>query len=84
MTRRTALKWLHWLAAGLILYFFLVEPEDDEDILDSLFLRAEYTPAPSIKLPTVSLTIPEMGTDSVGRAWIDPARPTITTRTAAR
>lgn len=28
MTRRTLLKWLHWLAAGLILYFFLVEPEE--------------------------------------------------------
>lgn len=28
MTRRTLLKWLHWLSAGLILYFFLIEPED--------------------------------------------------------
>lgn len=28
MTRRAALKWLHWLSAGLILYFYLVEPEE--------------------------------------------------------
>ncbi|WP_282181448.1 cytochrome b [Aliiroseovarius marinus] len=28
MTRRTTIKWLHWLAFGLILYFFLVEPEE--------------------------------------------------------
>lgn len=30
MTRRTAIKWLHWLSLGLILYFFAVEPEDVE------------------------------------------------------
>jgi cytochrome b561 len=30
MTRRTLIKWLHWLSAFLILYFFLVEPEDVE------------------------------------------------------
>ncbi|MDO6520538.1 cytochrome b/b6 domain-containing protein [Shimia thalassica] len=29
MNRRSFLKWLHWLSAALILYFFLVEPEDD-------------------------------------------------------
>ncbi|MFV1602364.1 MULTISPECIES: cytochrome b/b6 domain-containing protein [unclassified Phaeobacter] len=29
MTRRSALKWLHWLSLGLILYFFLVEPEEN-------------------------------------------------------
>lgn len=29
---RTALKWLHWLSAGFILYFFLVEPEDVEEL----------------------------------------------------
>lgn len=29
MTYRTALKWLHWLTAALILYFFLVEPEEN-------------------------------------------------------
>ena len=28
MTRRTTLKWLHWLSFGLIVYFFFVEPED--------------------------------------------------------
>ncbi|SPF79915.1 cytochrome b [Pseudoprimorskyibacter insulae] len=28
MTRRTAIKTLHWTCAFLILYFFLVEPED--------------------------------------------------------
>lgn len=28
MTRRTVIKWLHWLSAALILYFFLVEPEE--------------------------------------------------------
>ena len=28
MTRRTVLKWLHWLSFGLILYFFLVEPDE--------------------------------------------------------
>ncbi|WP_371168378.1 cytochrome b [Aliiroseovarius sp. 2305UL8-7] len=27
MNRRTMIKWLHWLAFGLILYFFIVEPE---------------------------------------------------------
>ena len=30
MSRRTAIKWLHWLSLGLILYFFAVEPEDVE------------------------------------------------------
>lgn len=30
MNRRTALKWLHWLSLGLILYFFLVEPEESQ------------------------------------------------------
>ncbi len=29
MNRRTALKWLHWLSLGLILYFFLVEPDEN-------------------------------------------------------
>lgn len=29
MNRRTVLKWLHWLTAGLILYFFLVEPDEN-------------------------------------------------------
>ncbi|WP_299687983.1 cytochrome b/b6 domain-containing protein [uncultured Tateyamaria sp.] len=28
MTRRTALKWLHWIAFGLMAYFFFVEPEN--------------------------------------------------------
>ncbi|WP_415402288.1 cytochrome b/b6 domain-containing protein [Tateyamaria sp. SN3-11] len=28
MTRRTTLKWLHWLSFALILWFWLVEPED--------------------------------------------------------
>lgn len=28
MKRRNTIKWLHWLAFGLILYFFLVEPEE--------------------------------------------------------
>ncbi|MEL6451936.1 MAG: cytochrome b/b6 domain-containing protein [Pseudomonadota bacterium] len=28
MTRRTALKWLHWLCFGLILWFWAVEPQD--------------------------------------------------------
>lgn len=28
MTRRSVIKWLHWLAAGLMLYFFLVEPDE--------------------------------------------------------
>lgn len=30
VTRRTAIKWLHWLSSALILYFFLVEPEEVE------------------------------------------------------
>lgn len=30
MTRRTTLKWLHWLSTGMILWFWLVEPEDVE------------------------------------------------------
>lgn len=30
MTKRTALKWLHWLTAAMILYFYLIEPEDVE------------------------------------------------------
>lgn len=29
MNRRSAIKWLHWLAFGLILYFYLVEPEEN-------------------------------------------------------
>ncbi|GLQ34894.1 hypothetical protein GCM10007939_11770 [Amylibacter marinus] len=29
MTRRTALKWLHWLAGAFILYFVLVEPDEN-------------------------------------------------------
>lgn len=29
MAYRSVLKWLHWLSAGLILYFFLVEPENN-------------------------------------------------------
>lgn len=28
MSRRTAIKWLHWLSLGLLLYFFFVEPEE--------------------------------------------------------
>ena len=28
MNRRSLMKWLHWLAFGLILYFYLVEPEE--------------------------------------------------------
>lgn len=28
MSRHATIKWLHWLSAVLILYFFLVEPED--------------------------------------------------------
>ena len=28
MTRRAALKWLHWISFGLMGYFFLVEPEN--------------------------------------------------------
>lgn len=27
MTKRVLVKWLHWVAFGLILYFFFVEPE---------------------------------------------------------
>lgn len=27
MTKRTLVKWLHWLTFGLMLYFFFVEPE---------------------------------------------------------
>lgn len=30
MTRRTALKWLHWLSFVLILYFFAVEPDESK------------------------------------------------------
>jgi len=30
MTRRTAIKWLHWISLALILYFWAVEPEDVE------------------------------------------------------
>ncbi|KXF90874.1 cytochrome b [Phaeobacter inhibens] len=29
MTRRSALKWLHWLSLALIVYFYLVEPEEN-------------------------------------------------------
>ncbi len=29
LTRRSAIKWLHWLSLGLILYFFLVEPGEN-------------------------------------------------------
>ncbi|MCT4554128.1 MAG: cytochrome b/b6 domain-containing protein [Pelagimonas sp.] len=32
MNRRSALKWLHWLSAALMLWFFLVEPEDVEKL----------------------------------------------------
>lgn len=32
MHKRTVLKWLHWTTALLILYFFLVEPEDVRDL----------------------------------------------------
>lgn len=32
MHKRTVLKWLHWSTALLILYFFLVEPEDVRDL----------------------------------------------------
>lgn len=28
MKRRTVLKWLHWVALGLLLYFFFVEPDE--------------------------------------------------------
>ncbi|WP_164658092.1 cytochrome b [Tropicibacter sp. Alg240-R139] len=28
MNRRSVLKWMHWLSAGLIGYFFLVEPDE--------------------------------------------------------
>ena len=28
MTRRTAIKWLHWISLALILYFWAVEPDD--------------------------------------------------------
>ena len=27
LTHRKIIKWVHWLAAGFILYFFLVEPD---------------------------------------------------------
>ena len=27
MTKRVLVKWLHWVAFGLMLYFFFVEPE---------------------------------------------------------
>ena len=27
MTKRILVKWLHWIAFGLMLYFFFVEPE---------------------------------------------------------
>lgn len=30
MTRRTTLKWLHWLSFGLILWFWFVEPQNVE------------------------------------------------------
>ena len=30
MTRRTTLKWLHWLSSAMIFWFFLVEPDDVE------------------------------------------------------
>lgn len=30
MKRRTAIKWLHWLAVALVLYFFLVEPDENK------------------------------------------------------
>lgn len=30
LTSRSVLKWLHWLSAAMILYFFLIEPEDVE------------------------------------------------------
>ena len=30
MTRRTIVKWLHWLAFFLILYFFFAEPEVED------------------------------------------------------
>jgi len=32
ISRRTAIKWLHWLSLFLILWFFLVEPEDVRDL----------------------------------------------------
>jgi cytochrome b561 len=28
LTRRTAIKWLHWICAFIILWFYLVEPEE--------------------------------------------------------
>ena len=28
MSRRSVIKWLHWFSLGLLLYFFLVEPEE--------------------------------------------------------
>lgn len=32
MTKRTLTKWLHWIAGFLILYFFLVEPENVDNL----------------------------------------------------
>lgn len=29
MSRRTVLKWVHWLSFALILYFFIVEPDEN-------------------------------------------------------
>lgn len=29
LSRRAALKWLHWLSFGLIIYFFFVEPDEN-------------------------------------------------------
>lgn len=29
MSRRSVIKWLHWLSLGLLLYFLLVEPEEN-------------------------------------------------------
>ncbi len=29
MNRRSVIKWLHWVSLGLIVYFYLVEPEEN-------------------------------------------------------
>lgn len=30
MTRRSAIKWLHWFTFALLLYFFIVEPDENQ------------------------------------------------------
>ncbi|MGR3616776.1 MAG: hypothetical protein ACU0BB_12120 [Paracoccaceae bacterium] len=30
MSRRSLIKWLHWLSLGFLLYFYLVEPDENK------------------------------------------------------